>query len=186
MSETLQLADNARLRTDAPAAAALMNARSASQVWAWDVGPEKPKLPTRPEPPQGKDGSPAYDLAKIEFAVVLEEYQAALKRYSADMLAYGKWDHEGGPVLLDWWDCDAKMNFANDRRAVAEGRQTKCRYYLSSRTRGHGDLPNQGLPAGVKPGRKHADNLQRERDGDTDMLHAQRRDPVFGEQELRQ
>jgi len=69
---------------------------------------------------------------------------------------------------------------------VQEKRQTRRRYYLASRTRGYGELPNGGLPPGLTPGHKHAENIRREQDGDADMLYARRKDPVFGEQELRQ
>ena len=187
MTEEIKLADNARLRTEAPAAGALFNAEATSKVWLWDTGPTKPKFPTRPEAPQGKEGTPAYDLAKIEFAEVLEKYQADLKKYSVDLIDYQKWERDnGGPVLVPFWSSNARDALSNDLRAVEEKRQPKRRWYQSSRTRGYEKLPNQGLPEGMTPGRKHAENVQREQAGDADMLYAQRRDPVFGEQELRQ
>ena len=69
----------------------------------------------------------------------------------------------------------------HDGRAVAEGRQSKRRYFISSKTRGYGHLENAGLPPGVTPGHGQETNLQRQADDDQALAAAIRSDPVFGE-----
>ena len=167
-------------------AAGMLHNEAASRVWIWDCGPSKPVPPARPNPPKGKEGDPEYDLALVEFKETLEEYAVAIKRYGVEKADFAKWHADnGGPVMFSQWSCDAADTFANDARAVAEKRQAERRYYMSSRTRGYSTLPNEGLPERMKPGKKHAENLRREQAGDADMEYARRRDPVFGEQELR-
>jgi hypothetical protein len=59
------------------------------------------------------------------------------------------------------------------------------RYYLSSRTRGHANRPNRGLPEGMKTGIGQAELERRAVEGDADLVAARRADPVFGQQEIR-
>ncbi len=148
----------------------------ALRVWLWDIGPRKAIPPKRPDVPKGQEGSPEYDLAIIEFKESLEEYEAALKAYSRAKKEYAKWQTDnGGAIETEWWKCDADDALERDPN----------RYYVSSRTRGLQNLPNRGLPVGVKQGHGQADIERRRREGEEGLEDARRRDPVFGEQELR-
>lgn len=148
----------------------------ALRVWLWDTGPRRAIAPKRPDVPKGKEGSPEYDLAIIEFKESLEDYEAALKAYSKAKKEYAKWQADmGGAIETQWWYVDAQDALARDPN----------RYYVSARTRGHSHLPNRGLPTGVKEGHGQAEIERRRREGDMDLDEARRRDPVFGEQELR-
>lgn len=156
------------------------------KVWLWDCGPEKPKYPTRPAAPEGKEGDPAYDLAKIEFKEFLDNYENALRRYRDDKVEWENWQkNQGGPIERLQWSIDAKDTLRYDAEAVQEKRQTKRRWHISSRTKGYASLPNGGLPEGMKPGHGHAANLEREAAGMAEFEAARRADPVFG-QEIRQ
>lgn len=167
---------------------ALVSGRELSEVIFWDIGPAKPEPPKRPKSPVGKEGDPEYDLAVLEFR------DQALPKYEDDLRAYGKaktdyeaWQEKwGGPYEFTQWSVDASDTLERDQRAVTEGRQPRLHYYISSRTRGYGHLKNHGLPAGMKPGRGHEENMRRKREADADLVAAGRKDPVFGEQELRQ
>lgn len=159
----------------------LADARKAQEVWLWDCGPEKPKPPTRPETPSGKQGDPEYDLAVIEFKESLENYEEALKEYAAKKKEHAHWHKViQGPVELVMWSVNARDALANDDRAVKEGRQEKLRYYISSRTRGWSQAKNHGLPIGVKPGKGHQAALEREIAGEKEFVQALRNDPQFG------
>jgi hypothetical protein len=152
------------------------------KVILWDVGPEKPRAPARPALPKGKEGDPEFDLAKVEFRDALERYDAELKQHALLKAQYSDWERKcGGPVEVEFWSIDAEHALAHDRTAVQEGRQTRRRWYVSSRTRGKGKLPNRGLPEGMKPGHGQ-DMLERQlREGDFDLAVARRSDPIFGE-----
>lgn len=174
MNEFIKI--NSNMTTDA----------DSSQVWLWDCGPPKPEPPKRPVAPKGKEGEPEFDLSMIEFGEALIEYGAQLKTYSARKVEHADFVRRyGGPYLIKWWSADAKDALDNDGRAVAEGRQTRRRYFMSSRTRGHEKLPNGGLPENMRPGHGHAENLRREEEGDAELVQARRTDPIFGAQELR-
>jgi hypothetical protein len=148
----------------------------ALRVWLWDIGPRKAIAPKRPEVPKGTQGDAEYDLKMVEFKEGLEEYEAALKAYSKAKAEFAKWQTDnGGAIETEWWKCDADDALERDPN----------RYYVSSRTRGLSHLPNSGLPAGVKKGHGQAEIERRRRAGDMDVEEARRRDPVFGEQELR-
>jgi hypothetical protein len=166
------------------------NSFDIQQVILWDIGPPKPVAPKRPAIPEilkkGKEGDAEYDLAKIEMAELLEDYATALKRWKQDKIDSADWHKRNdGPVELSFWSCDAADALARDATAVAEGRQSELRYYVSARTRGHGNRPNRGLPEGRKPGKGQAELERREREGDADLVAARRADPVFGQQEIR-
>jgi hypothetical protein len=164
------------------------NSFDIQQVILWDIGPSKPVAPKRPVVPkvmkESKEGDPEYDLAKIEMAELLEEYAEALKRWKQAKIEYAAWG-DRGPVELSFWSCDAADALARDAAAVAESRQSELRYYVSSRTRGHGNRPNRGLPEGRKPGKGQAELERRAREGDADLVAARAADPVFGQQEIR-
>lgn len=166
------------------------NAHALQRVILWDVGPEKPKPPVKPAlPEKGKSGDPEYELAKVEFEQALDDYRAALKDYKRLRDEYTEWHtRNGGPIELDFWSCDATDALGRDAAAVKNKKnpQEKPRYYLSSRTRGYGHLPNRGLPEGLRPGHGQAELERRMREGDEDLATALRKDPVFGQQELRQ
>jgi hypothetical protein len=157
------------------------------KVWMWDCGPEKPHAPERPKLPKGEDGDPDHDLAMIDFREQMTDYETALKTYRAAKAEYSEFEkRQGGPIEHLMWSCDASDALKNDEKAIEDGRQEKRRWYISSRTRGYSGLRNQGLPNGMRPGHGHEENLRRQAEGETDLALAKRRDPVFGEQEIRQ
>lgn len=161
----------------------LIEANASMRVWLWDCGPEKPVQPQRPEPPTGKQGDPEFDLATIEFREALENYDEALRRWGQEKKDYAEFQKRmGGPVEFWQWSVDARDSFRHDAKAVAEGRQKKIRYYLSSRTKGYEKLKNRGLPIGMKPGHGHQANLERQIAGDKEFLAALKADPHFGQE----
>ena len=145
-----------------------------------DCGPEEPALPVPPDAPEGKAGDPKYDLAVIQFQRKLNAYKDALERYERDVDEFKDWTvRNGGPIEMMMWSVDAADALRNDARAVAEGRQRRPRWHLSSRTRGHQNLPNGGLPAGMTPGHGHQANLERQIAGEKVFVAAMKADPVF-------
>jgi hypothetical protein len=148
----------------------------ALRVWLWDIGPSKAIPPKRPEVPKGQRDTAEYDLAMIEFQEIKDKYEADLKAYKKAREDYAKWQTDnGGAIETEWWKCDADDALERDPN----------RYWVSSRTRGLSHLPNRGLPAGVKQGHGQAEIERRRREGEEDLEQALRKDPVFGEQELR-
>ncbi len=171
---------------DRPETLDLIGMTELARVWMWDIGPEKPGVPKRPVPPQGKDNDPEYQLAKVEFAEALEEYQAALRKAKHDKQEHADWHRRNGGPIEHLFDApSAKEALENDVRAVSEGRQTRQRWYVSSRTRGHANLPNKGLPDGMKAGHGQAEQERRAAEGVSDLMTLRKSDPVFGKQELR-
>jgi len=153
----------------------------AQQVYLWDIGPEKPIQPRRPETPKGKEGEPAFELAMIDFRDELEAYTTALKDHAQRAREYERFQRDhGGPIELQRWSVDAQDALMNDGAAVTDKRQTRLRYYISSRTRGYAKLLNFGLPEGMKPGRGHAENLRREKEAQQEFQKVRKSDPVFG------
>ena len=145
-------------------------------VVLWDLGPSKPEAPKRPVAPKGNAGDPEFDLALIEFKQEIEDYEAALKAYRQAKIDFAKFQERyGGPYEITQWSVDAADTLARDPN----------RYCISSRTRGYERAKNGGLPAGLKPGHGHAENLRRQQEGYADLEEARRRDPVFGTQEVR-
>lgn len=164
-------------------AGTMTDLRDASEVWLWDCGPEKPKPPERPEAPTGKQGDPEYDLAVIEFKEQLEDYEAALKLYAQQKKEFADWEKRfGGPVEVRFWSVDARDALKHDARAVEENRQAKPRYHISARTRGFEKTKNGGLPVGMKPGRGHQANLERQIAGEAEFVAALKADPHFGQE----
>ena len=165
---------------------AMANNAEVSKVWIWDTGPEKPVNPVKPIPPKGKDGDPEYDLAMVMFKEDLKAFEEGRETYKRMLKEYAEFERKyGGPFEFSQWSCDARNTFDYDAEAKADGRQTRLRFYLSSRTRGNSHAPNGGLPEGMKPGHGQADILRREREGMEDLIAARRADPVFGS-EMRQ
>ena len=163
----------------------LIDAHAASKVWLWDCGPEKPKQPVRPDEPHGKKGDPDYELAVIEWEEVKEKYADDMKRFRRMKEERAAWEtHMGGPIERMMWSVDARDALANDARAVQEGRQSRLRYYISSRTRGYEKLKNRGLPIGLTPGHGHQAEVERQIAGDKEFVAALKADPQFG-QEIR-
>lgn len=163
-----------------------VDAAELARVYLWDIGPEKPAQPTRPEAPRGKQGDPDYELAKVEFNEALEDYQAALKAHKQAKEAFSAWQKRIGGAIEHLFDApSAHEALLNDARAVEEGRQTRRRWYLSARTRGHTRLPNRGLPEGFKPGHGQSEQERRAAEGESDLIAARKSDPVFGQTELR-
>lgn len=162
------------------------NLAGSMEVWLWDCGPEKPIPPKKPVAPKaGKEGEPEYELAKVDFAEELDNYQLALRKWKQDKIDFADWEkRHGGPIEQKFWSTNARDALKYDALAVAEGRQKHPRWHLSARTRGYERLPNLGLPEGMKPGHGHQAQLEREIAGHKEFVAALRADPVFG-QEMR-
>jgi hypothetical protein len=163
--------------SDSPGAGLDWNSPGTQKVVLWDVGPQKPVQPKKPEVPQGKNGDPAFDLARIDFEDAAAEYKTALEQYRREVRDHKAWhDRYGGPYEMHGvWSCDADDHMARDPK----------RYFVSSSTRGHSGRPNRGLPDGMKPGPWHHENIRRIAQGESDMLAMKQADPIFGNQELR-
>jgi len=80
------------------------------------------------------------------------------------------------------WSCDARDALEHDAKAVADGRQKKQRYYVSSRTRGYERTKNLGLPNGIEPGLGHRENLERQLAGEKEFVEILKSDPQFGQE----
>jgi hypothetical protein len=162
----------------------LIDAHLLMQVVLWDVGPSAPVPPERPEAPRGKDGDLEFEIAKIDAREQIAEYGTEVQRYKRDRDEFEHWHtRNGGPIEIQMWSVDARDALGHDARAVREGRQSKLRYHLSSKTRGYGHLENGGLPPGVTPGHGHEANVQRQLADAHALAIARRNDPVFGDVE---
>lgn len=159
----------AKLNGDGIATASDLDREQASmRRRVWDVGPQKPTAPARPEAPKGKNGDPDYEVAKIDFQEVLEDYQEAIRTYGRLKQEYADWHKRyGGPFELVMWSMDALEALQRDPK----------RYFES-----HPSLQNHGLPAEMKPGRFHYENIARTRLSDDELARARDRDPQFGNQ----
>lgn len=161
----------------------LIDAHADMKVWLWDCGPEQPDMPDPPKAPEGKEGDPKYDLAKIQFKRSLRAYEDSLLAFEKAEIDFKAWHRQnGGPIEVMLWSCDAQDALRHDAEAVAEGRQSKQRWLLSSRTRGYDKLKNYGLPPGVKPGHGHQAAMERQLAGEKEFVKALQADPVFGEE----
>lgn len=186
MVETLQLYSGVRMSAGDDVGLPV-NSADLQQVRVWDVGPEEPMPPREPVTPEGKNGDPKYEMAKLRYQKALKKYAKDLDEYERLQTEFEKWQRQnGGPVELCWWSIDASQNMQKDLAAVREGRQAKPRYYVSTRTRGWKNrAPNLGLPEGMKPGHGQADLERRALEHDSEFAAAMRSDPVFGQPELR-
>jgi hypothetical protein len=151
------------------------------RVILWDIGPEAPKPPKRPALPKGGEGTPEYDLAKVEFSRELQKYDGELAMFARRRDEFAKWERElGGPIEYEFWSVDAADALARDVAAVREGRQVRRRWFISSRTRGSEKLPNRGLPEGMAPGRGQSEIERRRIEENAELAAAMNADPVFG------
>jgi hypothetical protein len=129
-------------------------------VRIWDLGPRQPMIPDKPDLPEGKEGSPAHDLAMIEFESALENYKTALKAYGAEKKAFAEWHKTyAGPYQFE-------THSVNAREAI----QIEPERYVAE------------LPKGRKPGKWHQDNLQHEAEQRRTFAQIVARDPIFGSQ----
>lgn len=162
------------------------DAKEISTVVLWDIGPEQPIEPKKPLAPKPRDGDPQYEADKVQFGRELKKYKKAMDDFEKAEVEYEDWAVRfGGAIEWIGDSITAKENMERDLRAVRERRQTRPRWYVSSRTRGHSHLKNRGLPEGVKPGHGQAEQERRAAEGESDLIAARKSDPVFGQQELR-
>jgi hypothetical protein len=137
-------------------------------VKMWDLGPLSPKAPQKPALPEGKEGTPAHDLAMIEFESALAKYKADLAAYGAQIKDFEQWHAKyQGPYEIEMYSVDAReaMAIAPDRYMVSDDR-----------------LPNHGLPKGRKPGKFHEEDKERRADAARVRARELARDPVFGQE----
>lgn len=129
-------------------------------VRIWDLGPQKPEVPVKPDLPEGKEGTPAYDLAVIDFEGALARYKSGLAAYGQQQKDFVEWhQHYQGPYQFETHSVNAREAIANDpQRYVAE------------------------LPKGRKPGKWHADQVEQAAERRRDFARTIARDPVFGSQ----
>lgn len=129
-------------------------------VRIWDLGPKAPVIPAKPALPEGKEGTPAHDLALIEFEGELASYKTALTAYGAEKKAFAEWHATyQGPYLFE-------THSVNAREAI----QIEPERYMVD------------LPKGRKPGKWHQEQVQREADQRRTFAQTVARDPVFGTQ----
>jgi hypothetical protein len=108
--------------------------RATKMLYLTDFGPPAPVAPIAPAAPQGNIDDPAYILAMVEFWPTMEAHAKAV---AADSLATEEYldfhsRHGSFHETLEW-PMDAKVAIEADERAVAQGRQSARRYYLSPR-----------------------------------------------------
>lgn len=129
-------------------------------VRIWDLGPEVPVVPTKPELPKGKEGSPEYELAMIDFEGELATYKTALTTYGRMKKEHAEWHGTyHGPYEFETHSVNAREAIQNEpTRYVAE------------------------LPKGRKAGKWHVDEKQRLADARRTFAQIAARDPVFGNQ----
>ena len=153
-----------------------------SKVYLWDIGPEEPAPPDEPIPPALPITDPKYHLENLRHKRAVKRFEDELLIYERNETEFQNWHRNvRGPVELMMWSCDARDALEHDGRAVAENRQKKLRYYISSRTRGYEKAKNFGLPIGVEPGAGHQDNLLRQFAGEKEFIEVLKKDPQFGD-----
>lgn len=129
-------------------------------VKIWDLGPKAPELPARPALPEGKEGTPAHDLAMIDFRAELSAYETGLLAYRYEKTEFDRWHKEfAGPYRFETHSVNAREAIQIDpERYVAE------------------------LPKGRKPGKWHHEQLEREEAARRTFAQTVARDPIFGNQ----
>lgn len=139
-------------------------------VKMWDVGPTKPQAPEKPAMPEGKEGTPAYELAMIEIEGQLAKYRSDLQAYGKQLRDFEQWHktYEGPYEIID--------HSVNVREAMQNDPE---RYFVSDDR-----LPNHGLPKGRRPGKWHEHQKQVRAEESRARARELARDPVFG-QEIR-
>ncbi len=126
------------------------------RVRFWDLGPTKPVMPKRPEPPKNLDDP----IAKLEYDEAAAQYVKDIQAFRVASADYEKWAVEaGGPVELERWSVEARDAVQRDPR----------RYVKK-------------LPKGVSPGHGHAENLRRKAEEDAEFRKVAATDPIFGTQ----
>jgi hypothetical protein len=161
----------------------MLDEHAKSKVWLWDCGPEEPALPEEPDPPTLPVTDPRYPLEQLRHRRTVKNYEEELVRFDAREREHKHWHtNVRGPVELMMWSTDARDALAHDARAVAEGRQQKLRYYISSRTRGYERIKNLGLPRDVVPGEGHQENIERQLAGHKEFAEILKSDPQFGQE----
>lgn len=142
--------------------------RHTLMVKVWDTGPVAPEPPEKPALPTGKEGSPEHDLALIEFKAGLANYETALIAFGKSKKDFAEWHktYQGAYEI--------EMFSVNAREAL---QIEPTRYFVSDDR-----LPNHGLPKGRKPGKWHADQLERQEEAQRSFARTMARDPVFGNQ----
>lgn len=137
-------------------------------VKMWDIGPQKPNAPVKPGLPEGKEGSPAHDLALIELEGALAKYKGDLQAYGRELRDFEQWHRSyEGPYEIS----DHSVN-------VREAMQNDAERYFVSDDR----LPNHGLPKGRKPGKWHENQKLVRAEQSRARARELARDPVFGTQ----
>jgi hypothetical protein len=108
--------------------------RATKMLYLTDFGPPAPVAPVAPDAPQGNIDDPAFVLAMVGFWPTMEAYHSKLTAYTLATEEYLDFHSRHGSFheTLEY-PMDAKSAVANDERAVAEGRQSAGRYYLSPR-----------------------------------------------------
>jgi hypothetical protein len=138
--------------------------------------------PTEPEPPGLPFADPKYHLENLRHKRAVKRFEDELIIYERNETEFQHWHRNvRGPVELVMWSCDARDALEHDGRAVADKRQKKLRYYISSRTKGYEKTQNFGLPKDVEPGPGHQDNLLRQFAGEKEFIEALKKDPQFGD-----
>jgi hypothetical protein len=109
--------------------------RSTKMLWLSDFGPPQPIAPVAPVAPQGNIADPAFVLAMVEFWPSMEAHAKAMETYTAASIDYAEWHSSHASSFHESleWPMDAKVAIEADERAVASGKQSARRYYLSPR-----------------------------------------------------
>lgn len=129
-------------------------------VKIWDLGPDAPEIPSKPDLPKGKEGSPEYDLALIDFKAGLAKYEEALAAYGRAKKDFADWHKTyDGPYQIE-------MYSVNAREAI----QIEPDRYVTE------------LPKGRKAGKWHHEQIARQKDARRTFAQTMARDPVFGSQ----
>lgn len=129
-------------------------------VRIWDIGPKAPTVPEKPALPEGKEGTPAHDLALIEFEGELANYKTALAAYGREKRDYAEWHRVyKGPYQFE-------THSVNAREAI----QIEPERYVAE------------LPKGRKPGTWHAEQEQLREANRRTFAQTVARDPIFGSQ----
>ena len=160
----------------------LTEQRDIQAVWLWDCGPEEPVPPDEPIPPALPITDPKYQLEQLRHKRAVKRFEDALLIYERNEAEFQHWHRNiRGPVEIRMWSTDARDALTHDAEAVKDGRQTKLRYYVSSRTRGWEKAKNFGLPKDVAPGEGHRENLERQIAGEKEFIEVLKKDPQFGD-----
>lgn len=129
-------------------------------VKIWDLGPHAPEAPIKPDLPRGKEGSPEYELAMVDFEGALANYKTGLVAYSRLTKEHAEWHKNyGGPYQFSTHSVNAREAMQNE----------PARYVVK-------------LPSGRKAGKFHAEEMQRQKDARHTFENIAARDPVFGSQ----